>query len=166
MCNNFASDEWVLTIGTAWLVARGSALRRGCSPVGRALRAGARSLPSFVRHLARMDALAAFVGLLSHCRRGPGNWRSVDWWHSRRVMATPARTVGCPRRLGWPGADRHHPHKVGETTPYPGTAALLPVLGTALVMGAGRATPDLGVGHFLSAPAMRAVVRLSYSWYL
>jgi peptidoglycan/LPS O-acetylase OafA/YrhL len=55
---------------------------------------------------------------------------------------------------------------VGETTPYPGTAALLPVLGTALVMGAGRATPDLGVGHFLSAPAMRAVERLSYSWYL
>jgi peptidoglycan/LPS O-acetylase OafA/YrhL len=56
--------------------------------------------------------------------------------------------------------------QVGETTPYPGTAALLPVLGTALVIGAGCATPDLGIGRFLSAPAMRSVGRLSYSWYL
>ena len=56
--------------------------------------------------------------------------------------------------------------QVGETTPYPGTAALLPVLGAALVVGAGCAAPDLGVGQFLSAPAMRSVGRLSYSWYL
>ena len=56
--------------------------------------------------------------------------------------------------------------QVGEATPYPGTTALLPVLGTALVIGAGCATPDLGVGRFLSKPAMRSVGRLSYSWYL
>ena len=56
--------------------------------------------------------------------------------------------------------------QVGEATPYPGTTALLPVLGTALVIGAGCATPDLGVGHFLSKPAMRSIGRLSYSWYL
>jgi SGNH domain-containing protein len=52
-------------------------------------------------------------------------------------------------------------------TPYPGTAALLPVLGTALVIGgdfAGR-----GAGWLLSMPPMppmRAVGRVSYSWYL
>ena len=56
--------------------------------------------------------------------------------------------------------------QIGEATPYPGTTALLPVLGTALVIGAGCATPDLGVGHFLSKPAMRSIGRLSYSWYL
>lgn len=56
--------------------------------------------------------------------------------------------------------------RLGETTPYPGTAALLPVLGTALVIGAGCATPRRGVGRALSAPPIRAVGRLSYSWYL
>ncbi|MGZ6777457.1 MAG: acyltransferase family protein, partial [Mycobacterium sp.] len=56
--------------------------------------------------------------------------------------------------------------QIGEGTPYPGTTALLPVLGTALVIGAGCATPDLGVGRFLSKPFMRSVGRLSYSWYL
>ncbi|GFG53232.1 acyltransferase [Mycolicibacterium agri] len=56
--------------------------------------------------------------------------------------------------------------QVGSSTPFPGTAALLPVLGTALVIGAGCATPDLGVGRFLSQPTMRSIGRLSYSWYL
>lgn len=56
--------------------------------------------------------------------------------------------------------------QIGEQTPYPGTAALLPVLGTALIIGAGCATPDLGVGRFLSKPTMRSIGRLSYSWYL
>jgi peptidoglycan/LPS O-acetylase OafA/YrhL len=56
--------------------------------------------------------------------------------------------------------------QLGGKTPYPGTAALLPVLGTALVMGAGCAAPDVGVGRWLSVPPMRAIGRLSYSWYL
>ena len=51
-------------------------------------------------------------------------------------------------------------------TPYPGTAALLPVLGTVLVIGGGCVTGTLGVGRVLSLPAMRAVGRVSYSWYL
>lgn len=54
----------------------------------------------------------------------------------------------------------------GTATPYPGTAALLPVMGTALVIGAGCAIPDLGVGRLLSKPVMRGIGRLSYSWYL
>jgi len=53
-----------------------------------------------------------------------------------------------------------------DRTPYPGTAALLPVIGTALIVAAGCATPTRGVGRMLSVPAMRAVGRLSYSWYL
>ena len=56
--------------------------------------------------------------------------------------------------------------QIGEETPYPGTTALLPVLGTALIIGAGCATPELGVGRLLSKPAMRSIGRLSYSWYL
>lgn len=56
--------------------------------------------------------------------------------------------------------------QLGTATPYPGTAALLPVMGTALVIGAGCAIPDLGVGRLLSKPAMRGLGRVSYSWYL
>ena len=51
-------------------------------------------------------------------------------------------------------------------TPYPGTAALLPVLGTALIIGAGSVTGGLGAGRLLCRPAMRSIGRVSYSWYL
>ena len=49
---------------------------------------------------------------------------------------------------------------------YPGTAALLPMLGTALVLAAGCALPSLGCGRVLAWSPMRAIGRLSYSWYL
>ena len=55
---------------------------------------------------------------------------------------------------------------LSTTTPYPGTAALVPVLGTALVIGAGCAAPSQGCGRVLSLSPMRAVGRVSYSWYL
>ncbi|MFV0495909.1 acyltransferase family protein [Mycobacterium sp.] len=50
--------------------------------------------------------------------------------------------------------------------PYPGTAALLPVVGTALLLGAGCSTPSKGAGRILGWSPMRAIGRLSYSWYL
>jgi peptidoglycan/LPS O-acetylase OafA/YrhL len=56
--------------------------------------------------------------------------------------------------------------ELGGATPYPGTAALLPTIGTALVIGAGCATTNDGIGRVLSVPAMRAIGRVSYSWYL
>ncbi len=52
------------------------------------------------------------------------------------------------------------------TTVYPGAAALLPTLGAALVIGAGCATPTQGGGRLLGLPPMRAIGRISYSWYL
>ena len=51
-------------------------------------------------------------------------------------------------------------------TSYPGTASLLPWLGTALVIGAGCATPTQGCGRVLAVAPMRALGRWSYSWYL
>nr|WP_155925023.1 acyltransferase family protein [Mycolicibacterium sp. CBMA 234] len=51
-------------------------------------------------------------------------------------------------------------------TVYPGTAALLPTMGAALVIGAGCATPAQGCGRFLGLAPMRAIGRISYSWYL
>jgi peptidoglycan/LPS O-acetylase OafA/YrhL len=57
-------------------------------------------------------------------------------------------------------------NQLSATTPYPGVAALLPVLGTVLVIGAGCAVPTLGAGRVLAWSPMRAIGRLSYSWYL
>jgi peptidoglycan/LPS O-acetylase OafA/YrhL len=48
-------------------------------------------------------------------------------------------------------------------TPYPGLAAALPTLGTVAVILAGR---PVGVGWVLATRPMRAIGRLSYSWYL
>ena len=56
--------------------------------------------------------------------------------------------------------------RLGPATLYPGTAALLPVLGAALVIGAGCAAPAQGCGRVLGLPPMRAIGRISYSWYL
>lgn len=55
---------------------------------------------------------------------------------------------------------------LSPTTVYPGAAALLPTLGAALVIGAGCATPNQGGGRLLGLPPMRAIGRISYSWYL
>ncbi|MEV0297623.1 acyltransferase family protein [Nocardia sp. NPDC050710] len=51
-------------------------------------------------------------------------------------------------------------------TPYPGTAAMLPVLGTALVIVSGCVDTRFGVGRGLALRGMRAIGRVSYSWYL
>ncbi len=55
---------------------------------------------------------------------------------------------------------------LSTSTLYPGTAALLPVVGTALVIGAGCASASRGCGRVLSLSPMRAIGRVSYSWYL
>ncbi|VBA34404.1 acyltransferase family protein [Mycobacterium attenuatum] len=85
---------------------------------------------------------------------------SIDRW--RRLPLTPATIVG------WGGLALIllTCTQLGPSTPYPGTAALLPVLGTALVIGGGCVTGGMGVGRLLCRPAMRAIGRVSYSWYL
>ncbi len=56
--------------------------------------------------------------------------------------------------------------RLSAATFYPGTAALLPVLGAVLVIGAGCAAPAQGCGRVLAVSPMRAIGRVSYSWYL
>ncbi len=157
-----------LIIGTAWLLSR---LARRTGTVA------TRSVAPYLLVLALLAAVSFVVSL---------------WWTdslpSWAFFSLPTRawelavgglvalTAGAWRHLpgpsaavvGWGGLALIVVTctQVGEATPYPGTTALLPVLGTALVIGAGCATPDLGVGHFLSKPAMRSIGRLSYSWYL
>jgi peptidoglycan/LPS O-acetylase OafA/YrhL len=63
---------------------------------------------------------------------------------------------------------------ITPSTPYPGTAALAPVLGAVLVIASGevasvRANAIVrrqGPAKVLARPSMRAIGRISYSWYL
>ena len=52
-----------------------------------------------------------------------------------------------------------------DATPFPGSAAWLPVAGTALVIAAGTG-PRVGVERLLGEPLMQCVGRISYAWYL
>ena len=56
--------------------------------------------------------------------------------------------------------------RLSTDTLYPGIAALLPCVGAVLVIGAGCATPAQGCGRVLAVAPMRAIGRISYSWYL
>jgi hypothetical protein len=56
--------------------------------------------------------------------------------------------------------------RLSATTLYPGFAALLPTVGAALVIGAGCAMATQGCGRVLGLSPMRAIGRVSYSWYL
>ncbi|MEV7770011.1 acyltransferase family protein [Kitasatospora sp. NPDC086791] len=54
-----------------------------------------------------------------------------------------------------------------RNTPFPGAAALLPVLGTAALLLAGHGPlRSVDAGRLLSARPLRAAGRLSYAWYL
>ncbi|MCA0330300.1 MAG: acyltransferase [Actinobacteria bacterium] len=60
---------------------------------------------------------------------------------------------------------------LSSDTPFPGTAALWPVLGTAAIIAAGIRPADAdrplrGVPGLMGTGPMRAVGRISYSWYL
>ncbi len=157
-----------LIIGTAWLLARVARRRGGI---------GVRSVAPYVLVLGVLAA-ASFMVSLAWTDTVP-SWAFFSLptraWELA-VGGLVALTAGAWRHLpgpsaavvGWGGLALIVVTctQIGEGTPYPGATALLPVLGTALVIGAGCATPDLGVGHFLSKPAMRSIGRLSYSWYL
>lgn len=78
--------------------------------------------------------------------------------------------VGVRRAAGWIGAAvlLASVVLVDGDKPYPGTQALWPVLGTAALILAGSTAHDRAttVPRLLAAWPMRAVGRLSYSWYL
>ena len=52
------------------------------------------------------------------------------------------------------------------STPFPGTAALMPTIGTALILVAGLRKPRSGVARLLSVPPLRFLGNISYSLYL
>ena len=53
-----------------------------------------------------------------------------------------------------------------SATSFPGVGAIPPVIGTAAVIAAGVAAPNIGVSGLLARNVLQRVGRLSYSWYL
>ncbi len=157
-----------LIIGTAWLLAY-VARRTGTTAT--------RSVAPYVLVLGLLAAVSFVLSLLWTDTSPSWAFFSLPTraWELA-VGGLVALTAGAWRQLpgpsaalvGWGGLALIVVTctQIGDKTPYPGTTALLPVLGTALVIGAGCATPYVGVGRFLSKPAMRSIGRLSYSWYL
>lgn len=158
-----------LIIGTAWLIAR-ARRRGGAAPAASSGTPYALVLALVVAMSFAMSWVTtqtappvAFFSL--HTRAWElaiGGLVALTTTQWRRLPAVPAAIVG------WAGLAviLVACNQVDPTTPYPGTAALLPVLGTALVIGAGCAAASRGCGRILALRPMRAVGRLSYSWYL
>ena len=153
-----------LLIATAWVLARrGGGRRRSVVPYVVAL--GVIGAGSFTTSYLWTTTLPpwAFFSLPSRAWElavGGLVALTADVW--RRLPAWPASLAG------WTGVALIGAGclRLGEATPYPGVAALLPVLGTALVLGGGSADPRWGAGTVLAAPPLRAIGRVSYSWYL
>ncbi|MBV9320158.1 MAG: acyltransferase [Mycobacterium sp.] len=151
-----------LIIGTAWLVRRNSVKAR-MNPYLVVLAAVA--MVSFALSVASTHASPpwAFFSLSTRAwELAAGGLVALSAGQWRRLSGLPAAVAG------WGGLALIllSCNQLGEKTPYPGTAALLPVLGAALVIGAGCATSGTGPGLLLSLPGMRAIGRVSYSWYL
>ncbi len=155
-----------LLIATAWLVSRrsrGEAGRRSVrTPAAVLLAVAGASLALSLRWTGELPAWAFFSLPSRAWQLAAGGLVAlgVPWW--RRTPAALATAAG------WAGLALIGLACVGldETTAYPGIAALLPVMGAALVVGAGCVRSRSGVGSLLALPPMQWVGRISYSWYL
>lgn len=154
----------VLMIGAAWLVRR-IRWRTKDSQRPYLLVLGLVAVTSFAAALVLtyVEPVAAFFMMPTRAWQlalGGVVALTADQWH--RLPPLLAATAG------WAGLGMILLACIWLTpnTSYPGTAALLPTLGTVMVIGAGCAASDRGVGRVLSLPPMRTVGRISYSWYL
>ena len=157
----------LLILGTVWLVrrARRSTTRQINSPRPVLVVLVAVTVVSFtvsvvVTHVVPVVAFFSLPTRAWELALGGLVALSVERWRRLRPPVAAA--------LGWSGLALIVVACAGlsETTPYPGTAALLPTVGTALVIGAGCAIPSGGCGRLLATAPLRALGRVSYSWYL
>ncbi|CAA9244213.1 MAG: O-antigen acetylase [uncultured Acidimicrobiales bacterium] len=76
------------------------------------------------------------------------------------TAAAPALSLAGLSAIAWSAAT------YGASTPFPGLAATVPVLGTAAVLAAGGVSSGHGVSGLLGRRVPRLLGRLSYTWYL
>ncbi|MEU7471801.1 acyltransferase family protein [Streptomyces sp. NPDC044984] len=149
---------WPLLLLLGWRAARG---RRGLVVVP----LGALVLGSFAASVLMTDSSpswAYFVSLTRGWELGAGALPALA---TARLERLPAALAG---PLTWLGlacvtlaAVRYD-----DQTPFPGHHALLPVLGTVLVLAGGCAPAPHGAGRLLGRRPLVRLGELSYGWYL
>jgi len=155
----------LLILLTAWLVRRFRRVDGAASPLPYLLVLALIAAVSFFFSVALTYVLPPFAYFSLPTRA----WQlalggivafTVPWWRKLPEAAAAA--------LGWAGLAMIVTAYVlvDGTLPYPGVAAALPTVGAALVIGAGCAAAAQGVGALLGTAPMRAIGRVSYSWYL
>ena len=155
-------------IGTAWLIRLARRRTKADAPSSQRpylVLLGLIAAVSFALSLVItyvMPAVAFFSLPTRAWQLAAGGLIALTAGHWRRLRPRPAAMIG------WVGLGviLLACAQLSATTFYPGTAALLPTLGAVLVIGAGCATPAQGCGRVLALPPMRAIGRISYSWYL
>jgi peptidoglycan/LPS O-acetylase OafA/YrhL len=155
----------VLIIGAAWLIPRVRIGTRASRVNPHLLTLAVLAVLSFALSLAFTHSSPpwAFFSLPTRAwELAVGGLVALSAAHWQRLPASAATLAG----WGGLGVIALSCIQLTTRTTYPGMAALLPVLGTALVIGAGGAACDTGAGRALSVPILRAIGRLSYSWYL
>jgi peptidoglycan/LPS O-acetylase OafA/YrhL len=84
---------------------------------------------------------------------------------ARRLSQLPSRWMAALSWLGI-GAVAVSALAFTSSTPFPGTAALVPVVGAAAVVGGGCARSRAGAVWLLGRWPMQLIGRVSYTWYL
>ena len=123
------------------------------------------SVPSFIYslHLTHSQPGAAYFSSLTRAwELGVGAALAIVAPWLFRLPSTFSRV------LGWAGvgAILWAAITFTDATPFPGRAALWPVLGAAAVIAAGVTAGKNGPVRLLGTPPMMHVGRISYSWYL
>lgn len=161
---------WPAVVLLAAVLARRTRLRLGPLVAGACTLLTVASL-ALSLHLTRTSEPVAYMSSPTRAWQfGVGGLVAVGAPHVWRAARRPA--VGRLLALGgWAGIAAVTLSVVtfDDTTAYPGTAALLPTLGTALVVLAGldrepRALPR--ISRLFALPYPRYLGRLSYAWYL
>ncbi len=157
-----------LILGTAWLIRRMRRRTRSEATVSQRPYLLVLSLVAVVS-LALSLATSYWAPFLAFFSLPTRAWQlaigglialtATQW---RRLPPQAAAIIGCAGLL----VILVTCNQLSANTLYPGTAALLPTLGAAMVIGAGCAAPTRGCGRFLGLAPMRAIGRISYSWYL
>ncbi|HLN17855.1 MAG TPA: acyltransferase family protein [Acidimicrobiales bacterium] len=114
-------------------------------------------------HLTKVDQPVAFFSLPTRAwELAAGAMLALLLPALRRVPGVAAAVVG------WLGlaAIFYASFHFDAATPFPGTAALVPVLGAAAVLAAGATAGRLGPGVVLGLRPMIVIGGLSYTWYL
>ena len=109
--------------------------------------------------LGGLAALLPRTGLRNFGRKSETNEVAADEFK---------QVSGLEHLLGWLGLAALIATSILYTaeTPFPGWAALAPVLGTVFILRAGSSQTNTALAKILSFPILREFGRVSYSWYL